>query len=117
MTLTYVYAVSPASQSAIGASGKTYTPNAAGIITGVVASDALLVSGVGASVRLLLATGTTADRPSPAPSPAIAGGLNNTYPAPTLGLPFWDTTLSKTIYFVGTMRSSTGWVDQTGVPA
>lgn len=117
MTLTYVYAVSPASQDVLGASGKTYTPTPAGVVTGVVANDALLVTGVGATVRLLLATGATADRPSPSPSPAIAGGQNNTNPEPGLGLPFYDTTLSKTVFFVGTIRSSTGWVDQTGVPA
>ena len=83
MTLTYVYAVSPASGSAFGpsagaafgASGKSYSPNAAGIITGVAASDALLMTGVGANLQLVLATGTTADRPSANTNPAIAGGL------------------------------------------
>ena len=125
MTLTYVYAISPASGSAFGpsagaafgAAGKSYSPNAAGIITVVAASDALLMTGVGANLQLVLATGATADRPSPSPSPAIAGGLNNTNPMPTLALPFYDTTLSKTVWFVGTMRNSTGWIDQAGNPA
>jgi hypothetical protein len=117
MALTYVFSVSPASGSAFGASGKSYSPTAAGVITGVVASDALLMTGVNANLRMMLATGTTADRPSPSPSPAIAGGLNNSNPLPTLNLPFYDTTLSKTIYFVGTTRVATGWVDQAGNPA
>ncbi len=125
MTLTYVYAVSPASATAFGpsagaafgAAGKSYSPTAAGVITGVVPSDALLMTGVNANVSLLLATGATADRPSPSPSPAIAGGLNNSNPPPPIGLPFWDTSLSKTVYFVGTSRSATGWVDFAGNPA
>ena len=131
MTLTYVYAVSPAAGAAFGpsagaafgAAGKSYSPNAAGIITGVVGSDALLMTGVGANVQLLLATGATADRPSPSPAPATSASatvpvaLNNSNPPPTIGLPFWDTTISKTVYFVGTMRSATGWVDFAGNPA
>jgi hypothetical protein len=131
MTLTYVFSVSPASASAFGpstgaafgASGKSYTPTAAGIITGVTGSDALLMTGVNANVNLLLATGATADRPSASPAPATSSSstipvaLNNNNPAPTLGLPFYDTTLSKTVYFVSTSRSPTGYVDQAGNPA
>jgi hypothetical protein len=117
MALTYVYLVPPPSVTAVGASGKTYTANAAGVVTGVAASDALLMTGVGPDPEPLLATGTTADRPSAFANPAIAGGINNSNPQPTMGLPFWDTTLSKTVYFVGTMRSATGWVDFAGNPA
>jgi hypothetical protein len=125
MTLTYVYAVSPASGSAFGpsagaafgASGKSYSPTATGLITGVAASDALLMTGVNANLQLLLATGATADRPSANTNPAIAGGFNNSNPQPGLGMPFYDSTLSKTVYFVGTVRSATGYVDQAGNPA
>jgi hypothetical protein len=119
MTLTYVYLISPPSVSValVGASGKTYTANAAGVVTGVAASDALLMTGVGDDGRPLLATGTTADRPDPSPSPPIGPGLNNAFPPLALGLPFFDSTLSKTVFFVGTMRSVTGWVDNTGAPA
>jgi hypothetical protein len=125
MTLTYVFSVSPASGTAFGpsagaafgASGKSYSPTATGVITGVAASDALLMTGVNANVQLLLATGATADRPSATANPAIAGGLNNSNPQPTLGLPFYDSTISKTVYWVGTIRSSTGYVDQAGNPA
>jgi hypothetical protein len=42
---------------------------------------------------------------------------DNLNPAPTPGLVFQDTTLSKAVYYVGTMRSSTGWVDYTGAAA
>ena len=100
------------------AAGKVYNPNAAGIITGVAAADALTLQGVaGASLQLLTATGTTADRPQPQPATALTGVLSNLNPAPMPGLPFADTTLSKTVFYVGTMRSSTGWIDYTGAAA
>jgi hypothetical protein len=125
MALTYVFSVLPASASAFGpsagaafgATGKSYTPNAAGVITGVAPSDALLLTGLNASLRLMLATGATADRPTSGASPAIAAGINNSNPAPSVALPFYDTTLSKTVWYVGTMQSPTGWVDQAGNPA
>ena len=118
MTLTYVYLISPPSTSAfaVGASGKVYTPNAAGVITGVAASDAMLMTGIGDDGRPLLATGATADRPDPSPSPPIGPGLNNAFPPLALGLPFYDSTLGKIMFWVGTMRSATGWVDQAGNP-
>jgi hypothetical protein len=95
MTLTYVFSILPAGASAFGpsagaafgAAGKSYTPNAAGVITGVTPSDALLLTGVNANLRLLCATGTTADRPTPSASPAIAGGINNSNPPPSVALP------------------------------
>jgi hypothetical protein len=72
---------------------------------------------VSPAVRLLAATGLTADQPNTAPSPALSGSLNNAYPFPAPGLAFYDTTLSKAVYFVGTGQSSTGWVDYTGASA
>jgi hypothetical protein len=53
----------------------------------------------------MLATGATADRPNTVPATALTGAFNNLNPAPALSLPFYDTTLSKTVYFVGTQRS------------
>jgi hypothetical protein len=118
MALTYVYEVFPATGAALSASGKTYTPNGAGIISGVAAADAVNLQGVaGATLQLLLATGATADRPNVMPGTALTGAFNNANPAAVPGLPFYDTTLSKTVYFVGTQRSSTGWVDQAGSAA
>ena len=83
----------------------------------VAASDALLMTGIGGTVSLLLATGATADRPSAIVGTAIPGGINDTNPPPPLGLPYYDTDLSQTVYYVGTMRSATGYVDQAGNPA
>lgn len=116
MALTYVFLASPASGAAIALSGKSYTANGAGVITGVLPADALTLQGVaGASLLPILATGATTDRPGPQPATALTGAVNNIspYPANPL-LPFYDTTLSKTVYYVGTQRSSTGWVDQAG---
>jgi hypothetical protein len=118
MALTYVYTVFPPTGAAVTAAGKVYNPNSAGIITGVAPADALSLQGVaGASLQLMAATGATADRPGPMPATALTGALNNLNPAPTPGLVFQDTTLSKAVYYVGTMRSSTGWVDYTGAAA
>jgi hypothetical protein len=91
--------------------------NAAGAITGVTASDAMLMTGIGDDGRPLLATGATADRPDPSPSPPTGPGLNNASPPLALGLPFYDTSLSKTVWWVGTVRSPTGWIDQNCNPA
>jgi hypothetical protein len=64
MALTYVYLVSPSNGAAATPSGTRYTPNAAGVITGVAAADAVSLQGVGtAQLQLLLATGATGDRP------------------------------------------------------
>jgi hypothetical protein len=115
MALTYVYLVSPATGAAATPAGTRYTPNAAGVISGVAAADAVSLQGVGtAQLQLLLATGATADRPNFMPTTALTGALNNANPAAVTGLPFYDTTLSKTVYFVGTQRSATGWIDQGG---
>jgi hypothetical protein len=115
MALTYVYLVSPPTGAAATPAGTRYTPNAAGVITGVAAADAVSLQGVGtAQLQLLLATGTTSDRPNFMPTTALTGALNNANPAAMPGDRFYDTTLSKTVYFVGTQRSSTGWVDHTG---
>jgi hypothetical protein len=115
MALSYVYLISPAGGTAVALSGTRYTANGAGVITGVAAADAVNLQGVaGASVQLLAATGATADRPNVVPGTALTGALNNANPPATPGLAFYDTTLSKTVYFVGTQRSSTGWVDQAG---
>jgi hypothetical protein len=115
MALTYVFAIIPATGQAVTIGGTRYNPNSAGIITGVAAADALTLEGVGnATVQPLLATGATTDRPAPQPGTALTGALNNLNPAPSLGMSYYDTTLSKTVYFVGTQRSSTGWLDQAG---
>ena len=118
MALTYIFSVQLPNAAVPNASGsKIYTANAAGIITGVAPADALagLQSSVAGGVpKLIAATGLTTDRPNTSPSPAIAAGLNNIAPPPFVGLPFYDTTLSNTAYFVGTQMSSTGWVDRTG---
>src|SRR5215471_16592866 len=104
--------------AAVTGTGKVYTPNSVGIITGVAGADALTLQGVaGASLQLLTATGLTTDRPQPQPATALTGALNNLNPVPTPGLVFQDTTLSKAVYYVGTMRSSTDWVDYTGAAA
>jgi hypothetical protein len=115
MALTYVFLASAPSAGAIALSGKSYTANSAGVITGVLPADALNLQGVaGASLQPMLATGATADRPAAQPATALTGAVNNVAPFPANSTPFYDTTLSKTVYFVGTQRSSTGWVDQAG---
>jgi hypothetical protein len=118
MALTYVYLASPGAIAATQA-GKQYNANAvSGVITAVAAADALtLQARNGAPLQLLLATGATADRPNTMPGTALTGALNNVAPCPTPGLVFYDTTLSKAVYFVGTEQSSTGWVDQAGAAA
>jgi hypothetical protein len=115
MSLTYVYLASAPGAIAATAAGKSYTANAQGVITAVVPLDALSLQGInGVTLRLLTATGATTDRPAPQPATALTGALNNVNPAPGLGERFYDTTLSKTIYYVGTGLSSTGWVDYNG---
>jgi|SRR6516225_9768716 hypothetical protein len=116
MALTYIFSVSPASANAVSAAGVSYTPNAAGIITGVTPLDAQTLMGIGAGVKMIAATGATTDRPATQPA-ALTGAINNVAPFPQLGLPFHDTTASKEVYFVGYQRSSTGWVDYTGAAA
>lgn len=118
MALSYVFLASPPTGAAVANSGTRYTPNAAGVISGVTGADARTLQGVGnVQLQLLLATGATTDRPNTTPSPALTGSFNNAYPVPQPGTPFYDTTLSKTVYFVGTDQSSTGWVDQAGAAA
>ena len=116
MALTYVFLASPPNTNGVTAAGKAYTPNAAGVITGVTPGDAQTLQGVGGTVQLMAATGATTDRPATQPA-ALAGALNNVAPFPGLGLPFHDSTLAKDVYFVGNQRSSTGWVDYTGAGA
>jgi hypothetical protein len=68
--------------------------------------DAQTLQGVaGTTVQPMLATGATADRPATQPATALTGAFNNVAPLPVFGLPFYDTTLSKTVYFVGTARA------------
>ncbi|HYP35865.1 MAG TPA: hypothetical protein VEQ62_05965 [Stellaceae bacterium] len=117
MALTYVFLVIPASANAVSAAGVSYTPNAAGIITGVTPADAQSLQGVNAEVRLVGASGATTDRPATQPATALTGAINNLAPFPRLALPFHDSTLAKEVYFVGNQRSSTGWVDITGTAA
>ena len=117
MSLTYVFLASPPTTNGVTAAGKTYTPNAAGVITGVTPGDAQSIQGVGGTLQLMTATGATTDRPATQPATALTGALNNVAAFPLGGLPFQDTTLSKTVYFVGNQRSSTGWVDYTGTAA
>lgn len=118
MALTYVFLLSAPSGAAVAYGGTQYTANAAGIITGVAPTDALSLQGVGgASVQLLAATGATTDRPASRVATALTGAINNIHPVPLLGMPFYDTTLTETVYYVGTLRSSTSWVDQTGTAA
>jgi hypothetical protein len=125
MTLTYVFGIQPPTGNAVAWGGTQaipsqtrYVPNGAGIITGVTGPDARVLQGIaGASVQLMCATGATADRPSSAPATALTGALNNLNPFPANLLPFYDTTLSKMVFYVGTDQSSTGWVDYTGAAA
>jgi hypothetical protein len=115
MALTYIFAASAPGAVAITAAGKQYTANSAGIITAVAPADALTLSGFnGATLLPMASTGATTDRPAPQPATAVAGGLNNVNPAPQVGDVFQDTTLTKAVYFVGTGRNSTGWVDING---
>jgi hypothetical protein len=116
MALTYVFLASPPNSNAVSAAGKVYTPNAAGVITGVTPADAQTLQGVSGTVQLMAASGATADRPATQPA-ALTGAVNNVAPFPSLGVPFHDTTAAKEVYFVGTQRSSTGWVDYTGAAA
>jgi hypothetical protein len=118
MALTYVFLASPGA-IAITQAGKQYNANVTtGVITAVSGADALtLQASSGAPLQLLLATGATADRPNTSPATALTGALNNLALFPPPGLPFYDTTLSKTVYFVGTDLSSTGWLDQAGAAA
>jgi hypothetical protein len=122
MALTYVFGIQPPTGTAVAYSGTQavpsqtrYVPNAAGIITGVTGPDARTLQGLaGAAVRLMCATGATADRPAPQPATALTGAQNNLNPFPASLLPFYDTTLSKMVFYVGTGQSATGWVDQAG---
>jgi hypothetical protein len=117
MALTYVYLASPGAL-AVTSGGKQYSANAQGVITAVLPLDALsLQSLAGGPLKLLLATGATTDRPAPQPATALTGALNNVNPAVTPGERFYDTNLVKTVYYVGTHNSSTGWVDQAGAVA
>jgi hypothetical protein len=111
MALTYIFITAP-NGFARAMSGKTYSANSAGIITGVPGSDAITLN-----ATLLMGTGATADRPTPtsaASSFSPVGGPNSLYPAPTIGQAFYDTTLSKACWYVGTGSSASGWVDQNG---
>ena len=116
MALTYVFLASPPNSNAVSAAGKVYTPNAAGVITGVTPADAQTLQGVSGTVQLMAATGATTDRPASQPA-ALTGALYNVAPFPGLALPFHDTTAAKEVYFVGYQRNSTGWVDYTGAAA
>jgi hypothetical protein len=114
MALTYVYLTSPGGL-ATTSGGKSYTANSAGVITAVLPLDALsLQSQTGAPLRLLCATGATTDRPAPQPATALTGAINDINPLPEPATRFYDTTLSDTVYFVGTQNCSTGWVNHTG---
>ena len=114
MALTYVFLTNPGA-AAVTQAGKQYSANAAGVITAVTAADALTLQPLNqAPLQLMAATGATADRPNSMPGTALTGALNNLNPAPAPALVFYDTTLSKPVFFVGTQRSSTGWVDYTG---
>jgi hypothetical protein len=112
MALTFLFLTNP-SAVAVAISGKSYTANAAGFISGVTGTDAVTLESA-APLQMVGATGLTADRPNVVPSPPIGGGFNNLYPAPSLGFTYWDTSLTKVAFWVGTQRSSTGWVDQAG---
>ena len=125
MTLTYVFGIQPPTGTAV-AYGATqavpsqtrYTANGTGIITGVTGPDARVLQGIaGAAVQLMCATGATADRPNSQPATALTGAQNNLNPFPAKLLPFYDTTLSKMVFYVGTGQSATGWVDYTGAAA
>jgi hypothetical protein len=117
MALSYVYLTTPLA-AATASSGKVYTANSLGFITGVAPSDALsLVTETGAPLVLICGTGATTDRPNVIPATAVAGALNNVNPAPPLGFPFWDSTLTELVFFIGTQRTSTGWATQAGVAA
>jgi hypothetical protein len=119
MALTYVYAVSPAGASATslgfpvgGPVLHSYTPNSAGIITGVTPGDAVWMNVQGGTnLTKLCCTGATADRPLPGPQ--TAPGANLTSLAPVFGDVMFDTTLGVPIWYVG-YRSSTGWVNSAG---
>jgi hypothetical protein len=115
MALTYVYLASAPGGLAITSGGKSYSANSSGVITAVLPLDALsLQSAGGGPLRLLCATGATTDRPAPQPATALTGAINDINPLPEPGLRFYDTTLSDTVYFVGTQNCSTGWVNHTG---
>jgi hypothetical protein len=124
MALTYVYATSPNAIAFAGpgvggsaGSNKSYTANAAGIITGVTPADAQTIHGVAdaAPLQLMCATGATGDRPPVAL--ATGGAFNNANPPLFLGMPYHDTTLAYSVFYAGTERSTTGWVDRTGAAA
>ena len=120
MALTYVYAVKPASASAtslgFGVGGPplhSYSPNSAGIITGVTPADAVWMNVQGGSALIkLCCTGLTADRPLPGPQSTV--GVNSTGLAPAFGDVMFDTTLGVPIWYVGGSLSSTGWVNSAG---
>ena len=114
MSLTFVFLTSPGA-AAVAQTGKQYAANSLGVITAVVPADAVTLQPVNPNtpLQLMAATGATADRPNTQPATALTGSQNNLLGA-SPALPYWDTTLSKTVYFVGTQRSSTGWVDVTG---
>jgi hypothetical protein len=117
MALTYVFLTSPAAVLTSADGQRTYTAGATGVATGVAPVDARLglVPPAGfAAPRLLFATGLTADRPDTKPVPALTGQANSLMPAPAAGLPFYDTSLSAMIFFVGATQASTGWVNQAG---
>ena len=112
MTITYLFLTNP-SATAVAINGKVYTANAAGFISGVSGTDALTLEAA-VPLQLVGATGTTAERPNVVPATPIAGGFNNLNPAPTPAFVYWDSTLTKVAFWVGTQRSATGWVDQAG---
>jgi len=120
MALTYVYMTLPNGIAFAGpgvggsaGSGKSYSANAAGVITGVTPADAQTIQGVnGAPLLLMCANGNTADRPPAAV--ATGGAINNVNPQPFLGMPFHDLTLGYSVFYSGTERSSTGYVDHSG---
>lgn len=119
MALTYL-AVTNGVTQAVSWSGKVYTPSTGGLITGIAPADLGNPGGLqlGSGQLVVIAgTGATTDRPKTINSTALTGSFNNTYPPLMLATAFYDTTLSKTVWFVGNTNSSTGWIDQTGAAA
>ena|SRR5215471_1245616 len=119
MALTYVYLTAPNAVLSNADLSRTYTASATGIVTGVTPVDAARGLRVPANLDpavMLFGTGTTAERPDTKPIPALTGQANNQL-APPPGMPYYDTTLSSTVYYVSTAQASTGWVNQAGTAA
>jgi hypothetical protein len=108
-------------------SGRTYTPNAAGLVTipildaitwlggpslpggvppATVFPNQMLSSTTTGSPVLLYWTGTTSDRPAP---------TGAAFAPPAFGAPYLDTTLNKVIYYVGPGLGTTNFIDQNCV--